>query len=59
MVGGAEPGLAEPDVVLVADVIDYCRVAARRLDPEALPASIEGDASLALKLLRASQFLAV
>ena len=41
----------EPDVTIVADVIDICRVAARRLDPEALDATIEGDAELGRAVL--------
>jgi uncharacterized protein (TIGR03083 family) len=37
----------EPDVTVVADVIDLCRVAARRLRPDELPATIDGDRELA------------
>jgi len=39
--------LGEPDFVLVADTVDLCRVAARRLRPEELPHSLEGDRDLA------------
>jgi uncharacterized protein (TIGR03083 family) len=35
------------DVLIVADAVDVCRVAARRLSPHELPATIEGDAALA------------
>ena len=42
---GEETG--EPDFVLVADVVDVCRVAARRLRPADLAATIEGDRELA------------
>lgn len=38
---------AEPDFVLVADVVDVCRVAARRLSPADLDATIDGDRELA------------
>jgi hypothetical protein len=43
------PGEAvgEPDVVVIAAAFDLCRVAARRLDPDALGATIEGDGQLA------------
>jgi len=43
------PGEAvgEPDVVVIAAAFDLCRVAARRLDPGALGATIEGDGQLA------------
>lgn len=58
-VGGAEDLGAEPDLTLVADVVDYCRVAARRLDGDDLATTVEGDADLAHALLRASQFVAV
>ncbi|HEY2272306.1 MAG TPA: maleylpyruvate isomerase family mycothiol-dependent enzyme [Jatrophihabitantaceae bacterium] len=40
-----EPGV--PDATIVADAYDICRVAARRLDPDELPAVIEGDRELA------------
>ena len=32
-----------PDVLIVADVVDFCRLAARRVRPAALSATIEGD----------------
>jgi hypothetical protein len=38
---------AEPDVLIVADTVDVCRVAARRLTPAQLNATVEGDAALA------------
>jgi uncharacterized protein (TIGR03083 family) len=37
----------EPDFVLVADVVDICRVAARRLRPDDLDVRIDGDRELA------------
>jgi uncharacterized protein (TIGR03083 family) len=57
-----EPGApaaadAHADVTIVADVIDVCRVAARRLRPEELAAVIEGDRELARAVLaRADAF---
>ncbi len=46
-------------VTLVADVVDYCRTAARRIDIEQLPAVIEGDRDHAHALLTAARVLAV
>jgi len=42
---GDTPG--ELDVTIVTEAIDLCRLAARRLDPEELIATIEGDRELA------------
>ena len=42
---GADVG--EPDVTLVADAVDLCRLAARRLRPDELGATVEGDRDLA------------
>jgi len=42
-----EPIADEPDFTLVADPLDLCRVAARRLRPDQLVATVEGDQSLA------------
>jgi uncharacterized protein (TIGR03083 family) len=53
----AEAG-ATPDVVLTADVVDWCRCAAERLVPEALPRQVEGDAVLADDLAAASSAFA-
>jgi len=52
------PG-SQRTVTLVADVLDYCRTAARRIDIEALPAVIEGDRDHAEALLTAARVLAV
>jgi uncharacterized protein (TIGR03083 family) len=41
----------EPDVTIVADVIDLCRVAARRLHPDALEVTVDGDRELAAAVL--------
>jgi len=45
--------------LLVADVVDYCRVVSRRLDPEALVATREGDPRLLASLLVAAQAIAM
>jgi uncharacterized protein (TIGR03083 family) len=44
-----QPGedVGEPDFVLVADAVDLCRLAARRLRREDLAATVEGDRPLA------------
>jgi uncharacterized protein (TIGR03083 family) len=55
---GATSG-GDPDVTLVADVVDYCRVVSKRLDIDELDMVTEGDAALATTLLKASQFVAV
>ncbi|HTU73624.1 MAG TPA: maleylpyruvate isomerase family mycothiol-dependent enzyme [Trebonia sp.] len=36
----------EPEVTIVADAVDFCRVAVRRLRPDQLDAAIEGDRAL-------------
>jgi alpha-D-ribose 1-methylphosphonate 5-triphosphate synthase subunit PhnG len=46
-------------VVLVADVVDYCRLAARRLPAAELEAVIEGDEQAAAHLLAAAQLFAI
>ncbi len=49
-----DPAMALPgavDVSIVADAVDFCRLAAQRLDPAELAVVIEGDAALADDLL--------
>jgi uncharacterized protein (TIGR03083 family) len=41
----------EPDTTLVLDVVDYCRLAARRLTPDDVTVTVEGDAALARQVL--------
>jgi uncharacterized protein (TIGR03083 family) len=53
---GAHP--ATTDVVLVADVVDFCRVVARRLAVDELNMVTEGDATLARQVLVAASMLA-
>ena len=52
-------GAGERMALLVADVVDYCRVVARRVDPSDLPATIEGNDALVRALLDASRAFAV
>ena len=42
-----------PATTVVADVVDFCRVASTRLDPATLDHDVEGDAELARQVLRA------
>lgn len=53
---GAEPG--EPDVTIVADVVDVCRIAARRLPSVRLDAVFDGDEALGRTLLAAADAFA-
>jgi uncharacterized protein (TIGR03083 family) len=46
-------------VTVIADVVDYCRVAARRIAPEALDIDVEGDAQIASLLLRAASVVSI
>jgi uncharacterized protein (TIGR03083 family) len=46
---GEEAGT--PETVLVLDVVDYCRLAAQRLEPDDVPVVVEGDAELARQVL--------
>lgn len=47
------------DVVVVADAVDYCRMAGRLLRIDELAIEVEGDATLALDLLNGAQAFAV
>jgi uncharacterized protein (TIGR03083 family) len=51
--------LAARDLTLVVDVVDYCRLAARRIEPAELEASREGDPRIAHALLAAARVFAV
>lgn len=46
-------------VTVVADVVDYCRVVARRIAPDELESTIEGDGQLAGALLAAARVFAM
>jgi uncharacterized protein (TIGR03083 family) len=50
---GEAPG-PEPDVVITASVVDWCRVASDRLAPADLQYSVDGDAQLAADLVGAA-----
>ena len=47
-----------PAVTVVADVVDFCRLAATRLAPEDLDHDVEGDVGLAAEVLRAAAIFA-
>lgn len=49
----------ERTALVVADVVDYCRLAARRIEPDRLECVFEGDTDLGRDLLRAAQVFAV
>jgi uncharacterized protein (TIGR03083 family) len=55
--GFSEMGEA-PDVVLTADVVDWCRCVSERVAPEALARRVEGDPALADDLAAASSAFA-
>ncbi len=40
-----------PDATVVLDVVEYCRLAARRLEPDDVAVSVEGDEDLARQVL--------
>jgi uncharacterized protein (TIGR03083 family) len=44
---GLDEAPGEPDVCIVADVVDFCRLAAQRLAADAIDTEVEGDRSLA------------
>lgn len=52
-------GPGEQANLLVADVVDYCRVVSRRLDPDDLVSTREGDEHLLSSLLVAAQAIAM
>jgi len=51
--GGAEL------VTVIADAVDYCRVAARRIEVDSIAADVDGDHELAAGLLAAAAIVAV
>jgi hypothetical protein len=48
----------EPDATVVVDVVDFCRLASKRVDPDALDVDIDGDPEVARKVLVAAQVFA-
>jgi uncharacterized protein (TIGR03083 family) len=60
--GGGTFDLGDPEqpaTLIVVDVVDYCRLAAKRVSLESLEATIEGDEAMAADLLAASQVFSV
>lgn len=60
--GGGTYDLGGPgprQALIAADVVDYCRVASRRLDPAELDCTVEGDDDLVRDLLVASRAFAM
>ena len=53
---GAEPG--EPQVTIVADALEFCRLAAQRIAPADFDAEVEGPLDLALTVLRGASVFA-
>ena len=56
------PGAHHDDgrqVTIVTDIVDYCRVVARRISPDELEATIEGDGQLAGALFAAARVFAM
>ena len=53
---GADPG--EPSVTIVADALDFCRLAAQRIMPADLRAEVDGSMDLAIAVLRGASVFA-
>jgi uncharacterized protein (TIGR03083 family) len=53
---GAEPG--DTAVTIVADALEFCRLAAQRITPADLDADVEGPMDLALRVLRGASVFA-
>ena len=51
-------GAAEPDVTVVADVVEWCRLVGDRVSPHELHVQVEGDAVLARDLMASAPALA-
>ncbi len=47
-------GVGEPDVTLTASALDWCRLAAERLEAADLAHTVDGDADLAAELVAAA-----
>ncbi|MEY2554715.1 MAG: hypothetical protein QOC57_2575 [Ilumatobacteraceae bacterium] len=48
----------EPSVTIVADALDFCRLAAQRIAPEDLSAEVDGSMDLAIDVLRGASVFA-
>jgi hypothetical protein len=53
---GADAG--EPSVTIVADALDFCRLAAQRTRPDELEAEVDGPLDLAVEVLRGASVFA-
>lgn len=53
---GLEPG--EPSVTIIADALEFCRLAAQRIAPADLDAEVEGPMDLAIAVLRGASVFA-
>ena len=49
---------AEPSVTIVADAVEFCRLAAQRIAPADLTAEVEGSMDLAIEVLRGASVFA-
>ena len=56
--GPGEPAAGVADVVIRASVVDWCRRFADRLEPDAVPIEVDGDAELAKELVSAANAFA-
>jgi hypothetical protein len=56
---GGDVAPAKPDVVIVADAVDVCQLSGRRLTPDGLDATTDGDSELARLVLAAADALAL
>ena len=56
--GAPADEMSEPDVEVVASAVDWCRMASRRIEADALDATIDGDGHLARSVFAAAQALA-
>jgi uncharacterized protein (TIGR03083 family) len=48
----------EPDVTIVADALEFCRLAAQRIEPADLDTEVEGPADMAISVLRGASVFA-
>ena len=55
----SDEGPVEPDTMIVADVVDFCRVIANRVTPDELIHHVKGDRELVDALLAAARTLSV
>lgn len=56
--GGTSPLTGEPTATMTLDIVDYCRTVAQRIDPEAVPYEVTGDAAIAAAVIASLPALA-